>query len=116
MHWQARLRLVQDLTDREVARLRKLQFPNLEKATIIVAWQPDDGIEKYGEFVGIAEAESSVADSGHPNATVFLFAKYLTQDFGTGRRLAREVRITLLHELGHAVGFDEDDLARLGLD
>ena len=28
--------------------------------------------------------------------------------------LAEQIRITLLHEIGHHFGLDEDDLARLG--
>jgi predicted Zn-dependent protease with MMP-like domain len=28
--------------------------------------------------------------------------------------LVEQVRITVLHELGHHLGMDEDDLARLG--
>jgi predicted Zn-dependent protease with MMP-like domain len=31
-------------------------------------------------------------------------------------RVQREIRITLLHELGHHFGLDEDDLERLGYD
>ena len=31
-------------------------------------------------------------------------------------RVAEEIRITLLHELGHQFGLDEDDLAELGYD
>ena len=30
--------------------------------------------------------------------------------------IAREIRITILHELGHHFGLDEDDLAELGYD
>jgi predicted Zn-dependent protease with MMP-like domain len=30
------------------------------------------------------------------------------------RELERQIRITLLHEIGHHFGLDEDDLARLG--
>ena len=29
-------------------------------------------------------------------------------------RIREEIRITLLHEIGHQFGLDEDDLARLG--
>ncbi len=43
--------------------------------------------------------------------------RYLDED-GTWRggrdRILREIRITVLHEMGHHFGLDEDDLAELG--
>ena len=33
---------------------------------------------------------------------------------GGEARVVREIRITLLHEIGHHFGLDEDDLDRLG--
>jgi predicted Zn-dependent protease with MMP-like domain len=34
--------------------------------------------------------------------------------FGGVERIREEIRITILHELGHHFGLDEDDLDRLG--
>jgi predicted Zn-dependent protease with MMP-like domain len=34
--------------------------------------------------------------------------------FGGEERIREEIRITILHELGHHFGLDEDDLERLG--
>ena len=34
----------------------------------------------------------------------------------TEEDLRREIRVTLLHEIGHHFGLDEDDLAELGYD
>ena len=36
--------------------------------------------------------------------------------WGGESQIAEEIRITLLHEIGHHFGLDEDDLARLGYD
>jgi predicted Zn-dependent protease with MMP-like domain len=38
----------------------------------------------------------------------------LAADIGGADELERQVRITLLHELGHHFGLDEDDLEDLG--
>ncbi|MBX3384116.1 MAG: metallopeptidase family protein [Phycisphaeraceae bacterium] len=35
---------------------------------------------------------------------------------GAEEQIAAEIEITLLHEIGHQFGLDEDDLARLGYD
>jgi predicted Zn-dependent protease with MMP-like domain len=34
--------------------------------------------------------------------------------YGGEERIREEIRITILHELGHHFGLDEDDLERLG--
>ncbi len=36
------------------------------------------------------------------------------QWWGGGERIRQEIRITILHEIGHHFGLDEDDLAELG--
>jgi predicted Zn-dependent protease with MMP-like domain len=39
----------------------------------------------------------------------------LLRAFGDGPELDEQIRITVLHELGHHLGFDEDGLERMGL-
>ncbi len=46
---------------------------------------------------------------------VFVFKRGHERAF-EGEELIEEVNRTLLHELGHALGLDEDDMERLGLD
>lgn len=111
----ADLALVRALVEKEMQRLRRKKFPHLDACTIRVVWIDRADPERYGEFSGTPLAEYSVYDSGQMNE-ILLFAKPLIADFGRGARLQKEVRITLLHELGHAIGFDEDDLAARGLD
>jgi predicted Zn-dependent protease with MMP-like domain len=45
-----------------------------------------------------------------------LFVNNLLADFPDDDTLREEVEITLLHEIGHYFGLDEDDMVRLGLD
>lgn len=47
-------------------------------------------------------------------ARIVLFTSNLLASFA-GDELADEVRITVLHEVGHYFGLDEDDMERLGL-
>lgn len=48
--------------------------------------------------------------------TIVLYRKNLARAVGTPEELARQVRITLRHELGHLVGQDEDELRARGLE
>ena len=47
-------------------------------------------------------------------AQVTIFRRPLVEAFPEPRELARQIRITVLHELGHHFGLDEDRLDELG--
>jgi predicted Zn-dependent protease with MMP-like domain len=88
---------------------------------------PEDRAALCGLHSGIPLTERSVEHGGLPEV-ITLFREGIleeaggweewTDDDGTelgGReRILREIRITLLHEIGHHFGLDEDDLERLG--
>jgi predicted Zn-dependent protease with MMP-like domain len=65
----------------------------------------------YGLFEGRQEG-----DNHTPAPTrVVLYTHCLLESFGEGDELDEQVEVTVLHELGHFFGLDEDDVARLGL-
>ena len=47
---------------------------------------------------------------------ITLFRLPLEEDFPDPDDLADEVRITVIHELAHHLGIDDDRLAELGID
>ena len=49
-------------------------------------------------------------------AKISIYQKPLEDDFPDGGELEEQIRITVLHELAHYFGFDEDRLAELGYD
>lgn len=77
-----------------------------------------DGVEAdtLGLFVGEAFPDSAVGGVQLP-AQVILFLQNIW-DFAEGDEEAyrEEIRITLMHELGHYLGLDEIDLEDRGLD
>ncbi len=65
----------------------------------------------YGLFEGPEHGEDDI-----PAPTrVVLFTSNLLASFA-GDELEEQVEVTVLHEVGHYFGLDEDDMARLGLD
>lgn len=65
---------------------------------------------------------SELAELGPPDAvraaspSIVLYRKNLARAVRTQSELAREIRDTVLHELGHLEGLDEDDLRRRGME
>ncbi|WP_206290723.1 metallopeptidase family protein [Humisphaera borealis] len=67
-----------------------------------------------GLYVGIPLTEKSVLHSGQAPGVIYIFQEDIELVCDSAEELVREVRVTVLHELGHHFGLDEDDLARLG--
>ncbi len=83
-----------------------------DAALLVEGFEPD----LLGLFDGTAYGEELAADLPVP-PQIFLYLENL-DDFtgGDEREFRAEVRLTYLHELGHYLGWDEDDLAARGLD
>jgi predicted Zn-dependent protease with MMP-like domain len=68
----------------------------------------------YGLYEGVPRTEYGADWSGVPNR-ITLFRLPLEEDFADPLELADEVRITVIHELAHHLGIDDDRLDELGL-
>jgi predicted Zn-dependent protease with MMP-like domain len=69
-----------------------------------------------GLFSGPSHGEATGSENTAP-AQISLYLENLWDYAGGDIRVFRdEVRLTYLHELGHFLGWDEDDLAARGLD
>ena len=73
---------------------------------------PDETL--YGFFHGIPLPERSIQDSGSLPDSISIYRGPLEEDFPDPPELADEIRITLLHEIGHYFGMEEEELERLG--
>ena len=49
-------------------------------------------------------------------AKISIYRRPLIEDFEDGAELEEQIRVTVLHELAHYFGMDEDRLADLGYD
>lgn len=70
----------------------------------------------YGFYQGIPLPERTIDDSGMLPDVIYLYRKPLEEDFPDPEELIREIEITLVHEIAHYFGFDEEILARYGYD
>src|SRR4051812_16654282 len=67
-----------------------------------------------GLYHGRPRTRRSVEDSGAMPDVIYLFQEHIEQVCNSEQELIRQVRITVLHEIGHHFGMDEDDLDELG--
>jgi predicted Zn-dependent protease with MMP-like domain len=67
-----------------------------------------------GLYVGRARTRRSVEDSGVMPDVIYIFQESLERASRSEAELVREVRKTVLHEIGHHFGMGEDDLEKLG--
>jgi predicted Zn-dependent protease with MMP-like domain len=70
--------------------------------------------EILGLFVGTSVGDKMRGSSGYGDV-VLLFQRNLERAGESRQEVSKEMKITLLHEYGHYLGFDEEELEHLGL-
>ncbi len=75
--------------------------------------QHEPGDALLGLYVGVPLIERYAADPLLPDC-IYLYRRPILSMCDTPNAVADEIRTTLLHEIGHYLGLNEHDLARLG--
>lgn len=117
-----------DLIARDVLRSLPARFQDALKNVVISveerpkleelkASDPALSPNLWGLFRGqtVAEQEGSGSSGALPSEIV-LFKTNLQRGVATREELVEEVKTTLLHEIGHFLGMDEEDVAEAGLE
>jgi predicted Zn-dependent protease with MMP-like domain len=112
------------LVDRALASIPSPFRESLtEVAVVIEDWPSDEQLDEndldpddalYGLYEGVPRTEWAAEWATTPNR-ITLFRIPLEEDFPDPRDLAAEVRITVIHELAHHLGIDDDRLDELGI-
>ena len=84
----------------------------LENVAVVVEDESPEGPNILGTFFGHPHAERTPA--GALPAQVVIYKRPLEESFPEPVELERQIRITVLHELAHYFGIDEDRIAELG--
>ncbi len=96
----------------------------LDNVAVVVESEPravhrefaqDDSGELFGLYHGIPR---NARDSGYSMVVpdqITLFWGPMERTFGSGPELDHQIRVTVLHELGHHLGFGELQLDEMGL-
>jgi len=71
--------------------------------------------DMLGLFDGVPLSEADEFEGAMSPNRIYLFQRNLERMSATRAELEEQVRITLYHELGHYLGFEEEDMDGLGL-
>lgn len=70
----------------------------------------------FGLFLGASRMESAESETAELPPRIFLFQRNIERAAHTPAELREEIRVTLYHEIGHLLGFDEEGVANMGLE
>ena len=113
------------LVEEALGRIPRRFREAMENVEIVIEDWPDADLIReigdpdaalYGSFDGRPLPERRFDDWGEPPAVIRLYRKPLEEDFPDPKELAREVEITLVHEIAHFMGFGEEILKAYGYD
>jgi predicted Zn-dependent protease with MMP-like domain len=85
----------------------------LRNVAVVVEDENPEDPDLYGLFEGVPLTEGGPGPGELPSR-IAIYRRPLEADFDDVEELREEIRITVLHELGHYFGLDEDRLAELG--
>ena len=85
----------------------------LRNVAVVVEDENPDDPDLYGLFDGVPLTEGGPGPGELPSR-IAIYRRPLEDDFPDAADLRAEIRVTVLHELGHYFGLDEDRLSELG--
>ena len=87
----------------------------LENVAVVVEDENPEDPDLFGLYHGVPLPERGSGYSGHLPDKISIYRWPLEDEFGhDADELREEIRITVLHELAHYFGIDEDRLVDLG--
>jgi predicted Zn-dependent protease with MMP-like domain len=104
-------RLVAD----ELDRLPDNMLDGLDNVVFVIEDVPEDGsMDLLGLYDGLAVTERGNYGFGELPDRIILFREPLVAACSTLEELKDEIHVTLVHEIAHYYGIDDDELHRLG--
>jgi len=85
----------------------------LRNVAVVVEDENPEDPDLFGLYEGVPLPERGDEAGSLPDR-IAIYRRPLEEEFADPRDLEREIRITVLHELGHYFGLDEDRLEELG--
>jgi predicted Zn-dependent protease with MMP-like domain len=99
----------------ELDELPDEMVDGLENIVFVVEDRPEDGsLDLLGEYQGVALTRRGQYGFGELPDRIVLFREPLLAICDDLDQLKDQIHVTLVHEIGHFYGIDDDELHRLG--
>ena len=113
-------RRFEQVVDRVLEALPEWVIAQIDNLVVVVEEHPRPDQDRTGDLLGIYEGTSLLDRSGDywgtlPDQIVIFRQPHLRLGL-TDKELEDEIRRTVLHEIGHYLGFDDRRLEELGWD
>jgi len=87
----------------------------LDNVVFVTEARPEDGsLDLLGEYVGVALTDRDAYGFGELPDRIVLYREPLLALCADLDELRDEIHVTLVHEIAHYYGIDDDELHRLG--
>ena len=120
---EAELDFIESTAEAVLAAIPEAFAEELAEVPIVLEARPHPDLVRegfdprtLGLFEGLEHGRLAAGDAAHAPTRIVLFYANLLADFPGHDELAEQIEITLLHEIGHFFGLDEDEVERLGLE
>ena len=107
MTFEDHVRAALDLLPDELAR-------GLDNVAVVIEDEDPEDLDLFGRYDGTPLPERGTSGAPTIPDRIAIYRVPLEESFPDPKELEREIRITVLHELAHYFGIEEDRLAELG--
>jgi predicted Zn-dependent protease with MMP-like domain len=94
-------------------KMENIEFRVAESPNKRQARDHPDGL--YGLYEGVPLGDRSVQDAVHLPDRITIFKRAIERDCKTRAEVIKCIQETVLHEVGHFFGFDDDQLDAFGI-
>lgn len=99
---------------REAAQKVEIIVEDEPNSALLAEVDPDSDEPLLGLYVGTPLPERSLGEAPDLPDRIYVFRRPLERACGSRKELDEQIRITVLHELAHYFGFDEEHLEEIG--
>ncbi len=104
----------EQLVSDELDRLPDDMLDGLDNVAFVVEDAPEDGSDLFGVYDGVAATERGQYGFGELPDRIVVFRAAHLAECDSEEELRDEVHTTLVHEIGHYYGIDDERLHELG--